>query len=78
MIHNTGDIKVYSEPPPVGIPPVKHDRKWRRIFSMDWHGKPSFSIVKPTKFSVGSLLTNSLLNRRYNTKQDKIISFKSR
>ncbi len=69
MIHNTGDIRTYSLPPPAGIPPVSHNRKWRRVFSVNVVGDACSSMCRPTKFGQKSLMTTAYKNSRYNTKR---------
>jgi hypothetical protein len=76
MIHNTTDIRIYSEPPPPGVVPVKHDRKWRRIFSFEFDGLPYSSTCSPKHFNQKGLMTIANKNSRYNTKRGREILFK--
>jgi len=71
MIHNTGDIRIYTVPAPVGVPPVSHDRKWRRVFSMQFTGDITSSICSPKYFGQRSLKTTSHKNSKYNYKRDR-------
>lgn len=77
MIHNTGDIKIYSEPPPIGVVPISHDRKWRRVISVEFVGEACSSMCRPKFFGQKSLINTAHKNSRYNTKRNREILFKS-
>lgn len=76
MIHNSPDIRIYSQPPPVGVAPVKHDRKWRRIFSIDVVGGPCSIMTSPKHFGEKQIISTAGLNSKYNYKRNREFLFK--
>lgn len=78
MHHNTADIRIYSQPPPIGKPPVSHNRKWRQVFTVEWQHGPAYIASAPKQFCEQALMTVAQINSRYNTKRHRVMEFKSR